>query len=117
MHKQIILLIAMLLATPVAVCAGEFKPYEIKAGVSYYSNEYSSNNGLSELGEEKNLEEVYQNYNYYEAIFDTQERIVTFNAYKQGSIEFSETYYYDKDGQPEKKHIKKADGSTSVEML
>ena len=117
MQKKIALLIAMILATPVAICAGEFKPYEIKAGVSYYSNEYSSDNGLSKLGEEKNLEEVYQNYNYYEAIFDAQERIVTFNAYKQGAIEFSESYYYAEDGQPEKKLIKKADGSTSVEML
>ncbi len=117
MQKKIILFIAIILASPVVFCADEFNPYEIKAGISYYSNEYSTENGISELGEEKNLEEVYQNYNYYEAIFDAQERIVTFNAYKQGAIEFSETYYYDKDGRPEKKLIKQADGSTSVEAF
>jgi len=115
--QKIILFIAITLVSPAVFCADEFNPYEIKAGISYYSNEYSTDNGISELGEEKNLEEVYQNYNYYEAIFDAQERIVTFNAYKQGAIEFSETYYYDKDGQPEKKLIKQADGSTSVETF
>lgn len=115
--QKIILLIAIILASPVVFCADEFKPYEIKAGISYYSNEYSTNNGLSELGEEKNLEEVYQNYNYYEAIFDEQGNIVTFKAYKQGVIEFSETYSYDNNGRPIKKVIKNADGSTFVETF
>jgi hypothetical protein len=115
--RKIILAVVIILVSPAVFCADKFQPYKIKAGVSYYSNEYSTEEGVSELGEEKNLEEVYQNYNYYEAIFDAQERIVTFNAYKQGAIEFSETYSYDKQGRPEKKLIKQADGSTSVETF
>ena len=104
----------MMLATPGVLCAGEFEPYEIKAGMSYYSDEYSSSDGLSELGEEKNFEEVYQYYNYYEAVFDSQERIVIFKAYKQGVVEFSETYSYDTDGSLIKKEIKNSDGSISL---
>ena len=112
--RKLALILALVLASPAVIFAGEFEPYEITAGISYYSNEYSTNNGISELGEEKNYEEVYQNYNYYEGVFDSQERIVVFKAYKQGVIEFSETYFYGDDGEPEKKVIEKPDGSTSV---
>lgn len=105
---------AIILASPAVLCAGEFKPYEIKAGIPYYSDEYTTNNGLSELGEEKNYEEVYQNYNYYEAIFDSQGHIVIFNAYERGVIEFSETYYYDRGGRLVKKEVKNSDGSKLV---
>jgi len=112
--KKIVLFIAMILVSPIVFGADQFQPYEIKAGISYYSNEYSSHEGISELGEEKNYEEVYQNYNYYEAIFDSQERIVTFNAYEKGSIEFFEIYYYKGDGPPVRKVVKNSDGTESV---
>jgi hypothetical protein len=112
--QKFILSICIILATPAVLYAGKFEPYEIKAGTSYYSDEYSSSNGLSELGEEKNFEEVYQYYNYYEAVFDSQERIVIFKAYKQGVVEFSETYSYDTDGSLIEKEIKNSDGSISL---
>jgi len=112
--KNIFLFFAILLVSPAVFCAGQFQPYEIKAGISYYSDEYTTHNDISQLGEEKNIEEVYQNYNYYEAIFDTQERIVKFNAYKQGVVEFTETYSYDAGGNLVKKVVKDSDGSESV---
>jgi len=112
--KKLVLFIALILVSPTAFCAGQFQPYEIKAGFSYYSDEYATRGGISELGEEKNFEEVYQNYNYYEAIFDDQERIVIFNAYEKGVIEFSETYSYDGEGRLVKKVVKNSDGSESV---
>jgi hypothetical protein len=112
--QKFILSICMMLATPGVLWAGEFEPYEIKAGMSYYSDEYSSSDGLSELGEEKNFEEVYQYYNYYEAVFDSQERIVVFKAYKQGIVEFLETYYYGEDGGLIKKEVKNSDGTIST---
>ena len=56
--KKLVLLVALILASPTAFCAGQFEPYEIKAGFSYYSNEYTSTNGLSALGEEKNFEDL-----------------------------------------------------------
>ena len=117
MHKPVLsiaITLVMILASPTVFCAGEFQPYKITAGVSYYSDEYTTREDISELGEEKNYEEVYQNYNYYEAVFDTQERIVIFNAYEKGIIKLSETYSYDGDGHLIKKVVKNPDGSESV---
>jgi hypothetical protein len=111
---KLVLSIVFNVITSTLLFAGQFEPYEIKAGVPYYSDEYTTNNGLSELGEEKNYEEVYQYYNYYEAIFDENKRMVIFSAYERGDIDFSETYYYDGDGRPVKKVVKKSDGSGSV---
>jgi hypothetical protein len=106
---------AMVMVSPAMLCAGQFKPYEIHAGASYYSNEYTSNNGIAELGDEKNIEEVYQNYNYYEAVFDDQERIVIFKAYEKGAIEFSETYSYDESGHQAHKVVKDSEGTIVIE--
>lgn len=115
--RQFILTICVALALPAVICAGEFEPYEIKAGMSYYSNEYSVSNDIAALGEEKNFEEVYQNYNYYEAVFNSQGQIVIFKAYKQGAVEFSETYSYDENGNPLTKEVKGPDGSVSTVVL
>jgi hypothetical protein len=112
--RNIFLFIVIFLTSSTAFCAGQFQPYEIKAGISYYSDEYTTQNITSQLGEEKNIEEVYQNYNYYEAIFDAQERIVIFIAYEKGVIEFSEAYSYDADGNLVKKVVKNSDGSESI---
>ena len=112
--KNIFIFFAILLVSPAVFCAGQFQPYEIKAGISYYSDEYSTHNNISQLGEEKNIEEVYQNYNYYEVIFDDQERIVIFKAYEKGVVEFTETYSYDAGGNLAKKVVKDSDGSESV---
>lgn len=104
----------MFLVASVALGQGRFQPYEIKAGISYYSDEYSTHDGVSALGDEKNFEEVWQNYNYYEAVFDTQERIVVFKAYERGTLQFSEEYSYDGDERPVSKVITQSDGSTST---
>jgi len=112
--NKFFLLITVFLISPAVLCAGKFEPYEIQEGLSYYSDEYTTRNGIAELGEEKNFEEVWQHYNYYEAIFDSQERIVVFNAYERGVIEFSETYHYDGDGRPLRKVVKHSDGSESI---
>ncbi|MCP4001888.1 MAG: hypothetical protein GY727_13350 [Gammaproteobacteria bacterium] len=115
--QKLIRSICFILASPAVLYAGEFEPYLIEAGMSYYSDEYSISNDIAELGEEKNFEEVYQNYNYYEAVFNSQEQIVIFKAFTQGVVEFSETYFYDEDGKQVKKEIKKSDGSISTVVL
>jgi len=112
--RTLALSLLVILASPAGLFAGEFEPYKITAGVSYYSDEYTTNNGLSELGEERNYEEVYQHYNYYEAVFDSHKRIVVFRAYEKGVIEFSETYHYDDDGRLLKKIVEYPDGSKST---
>ena len=112
--RLILSLTVFFLAASVASGQGRFQPYEIKAGISYYSDEYTAHDGVSVLGEEKNLEEVYQNYNYYEAVFDSQERIVVFKAYERGTLEFSEEYYYGEGEEPIRKIVKNSDGSESA---
>ena len=113
--QKTLLSVVIFLLSAVAYSEGEFKPYKITAGISYYSNEYSTENGVPQLGEEKNFEEVYQNYNYYEAVFDEQQRMVVFKAYKRGSIEFSETYVYEgEDNGPVRKIITSPNGSETV---
>lgn len=112
--KAVLIILLLILAASNVIAEGKFRPYEIKPGVSYYSDEYSTENGIVQLGEEKNFEEVYQFYNYYEAVFDADERIVTFKAYKRGALEFSETYSYDADGSPDKKIVKGEGGVETV---
>ncbi len=74
------------------------KPPNIKPNLSYYSENYSLSGNQYELAEEKNLEEVFKNYNYYEAIYDELGRVRIFRAYKRGEIDFSEVYFYDNAG-------------------
>ncbi|MDJ0956948.1 MAG: hypothetical protein QNI91_08835 [Arenicellales bacterium] len=112
--KRLLLSIAIILASPAVLLAGKFEPYEIKPGIPYYSDEYTDNNGVSELGEEKNFEEVFQNYNYYEAVFDADKRMIIFKAYEKGAIEFSESYHYDSEGHLIKKVVQNSDGSETV---
>ncbi len=112
--NRVALFVIAIAIFPGILCAGQFKPYKIKAGVAYYSDEYTVTNGVSELGEEKNFEEVYQYYNYYEAVFDSQEHIVLFKAYLRGTVDFSEIYFYDNEGKLEKKEVTNSDDSKSV---
>ena len=112
--KKLVLSIIIILASPAVVLAGKFQPYEIKPGVPYYSDEYTDNNGVSELGEAQTLEEVFQNYNYYEAVFDEDKRMINFKAYERGAIQFSESYHYDGEGRLIKKVVKNSDGSETV---
>jgi len=74
------------------------KPLNIKPNLSYYSADYSLSGNQYELAEEKNLEEVFKNYNYYEAIYDELERVKIFRAYKRGEVDFSEVYFYNSAG-------------------
>ena len=112
--KKLVVSFIIILVSPAVLLAGKFEPYEIKPGIPYYSDEYTDNNGVSELGEEKNFEEVWQNYNYYEAFFDADRRLITFNAYERGAIDFSESYHYDSEGRLIKKVVKNSDGSETV---
>ncbi|MBF0237622.1 MAG: hypothetical protein HQM12_07950 [SAR324 cluster bacterium] len=69
-------------------------PSQITPGYSYFSNEYHENGGCYDLGEEKNLEEVYKNFNYYEAMYNALQQVVLFKAYKQEKLEWKMTCDY-----------------------
>ncbi|MBW2445454.1 MAG: hypothetical protein JRG83_05975 [Deltaproteobacteria bacterium] len=53
---------------------------------------------MHDLAAEKNYEEVYQFYSYYEAIYDAQERVVVFKEYKRAELIRTEEYSYRSSG-------------------
>jgi hypothetical protein len=97
------------------------QPEKIRPGHSYYSDELgeSTNQGLVRTpGDEKNYEEVYQFYSYYEFVYDEQERVVLFREYKRGDVIRTEKYSYDDSGALSKRVVSqpgKQDEITLVE--
>ena len=77
------------------------RPEKIRPGPSYYAEELAepTNQGLVRaLGPEKNYEEDFQLYTYYEVVYDEVERVVLFREYKQGEVIRTEEYRYDDSG-------------------
>jgi len=83
---------------PVPAGSSATTPSRFAAGRSYYSDEAELVGEVHRLGAEKNLEEVYQYYSYYEAIHDEQQRVVTFKRYLRGDLDWTERYTYDGSG-------------------
>ncbi len=74
------------------------RPETVRAGESYYSDDYRRVDGVRDIVGEKNFEEVYQFYTYYEVVYDEQERVSVFKEYKRGEIIRLEQYRYGTDG-------------------
>jgi hypothetical protein len=74
------------------------RPETIRPGHSYFSDDYVINGLVRDIVGEKNLEEVYQFYSYYEAVYDDSERVVRFTEYKRGEVLVVEAYRYGADG-------------------
>ncbi len=83
------------------------EPENIKPGIPYYADSYRYEGDIAELGEEKNYEEVFKNYEYYESIYNERKRPAVFRAYKRGKVVWQERYYYDREGEPLKKEVSK----------
>ena len=71
------------------------RPERIRPGHSYYSDSVEMRGGVSDLGQERNFEEVYQHYTYYEAVYDDRGRVVSFIVYERGDWMRREHYRYD----------------------
>ncbi len=89
-------LLLLLLLTHVSQV--QSRPEIIREGLSYYSDEYIQTGVIRDIGAEKNIEEVYQFYTYYEAVYDTKQRVINFREYKQGNVIYEEQYVYDDEG-------------------
>jgi hypothetical protein len=74
------------------------RPESIRPGVSYYSDEFVAVGLVHDIVAEKNYEEVFQLYSYYEAIYDERERVVVFKEYKRGQLIRTEEYRYRSSG-------------------
>ena len=80
-------------------------PERVKPGIAYYSDESAQAGDVKGLLQEKNLEEVYQNYTYFEARYDAVARVVLFKEYKRGDVVLTEKYSYDAFGRLTKRTV------------
>ncbi len=74
------------------------RPESIRPGVSYYSDDFVAVGLVHDLVAEKNYEEVFQFYSYYEAIYDERGRVVVFKEYRRGELIRTEEYRYHSSG-------------------
>ncbi len=81
------------------------RPERIKPGISYFSEDYSTKNNVSDISVEKNYEEVFKNYEYYEAVYDELKKVKIFRAYKRGDVILKEEYFYNSDSGLAKKEV------------
>ena len=87
------LVILLMLSTSVAYS----RPENIRADMPYYSDDYFEKGVVRDIESEKNYEEIYQFYTYYEVIYDSLERVKIFREYKRGDVIHEEHYQYDQD--------------------
>ncbi len=88
------LILSVLMALPVHA-----RPEILRDGISYYSDEYFQKGLVRDIEGEKNYEEIYQFYTYYEAIYDSLGRVTAFKEYKRGELIYEEQYLY-KESEP-----------------
>ncbi len=81
------------------------RPERIKPNQPYYADEFTREGEIAELGEERNYEEVFKNYEYYEAVYDEQQRPALFRAYRRGEVDWTERYFYDEQGRLIRKEL------------
>ncbi len=74
------------------------RPEVIKQDILYYSDESFQTGVVKDIVAEKNYEEIYQFYTYYEVSYDAKGRVKIFKEYKKGEVIFEEHYQYAEDG-------------------
>ena len=74
------------------------RPESIRAGVSYYSDELVESGPVRDIGTERNYEEVFKLYTYYEVLYDESQRVIRCFEYKRGDVIRTDHYRYAKDG-------------------
>ena len=84
------------------------RPETIRPGHAYYSDGYRVEDLVRDIGEEKNYEEVYQRYRYYEAVYDEAGRVVLFKEYVRGEAIRTEEYRYGPEGALLERVVRKA---------
>ena len=86
------------LAILLAVGSAAARPEKLRPGHSAYSDGTRVEGLVRDIGEEKNYEEVYQRYRYYEAVYDETGRVVLFKEYVRGEVIRTEKYRYGAEG-------------------
>jgi hypothetical protein len=93
-----------------ATAAAEARPERIRAGHPYYSDDFSLEGVVRDLAGEKNYEEVYQAYRYYEAVYDDRDRVVSFKQVERGEVVREDRYRYAGDAALPVEHIVETPG-------
>lgn len=70
----------------VARAASAASTHTFEPGIPYYFDELNSESVPWQPGPERNLEEVFKNYQYFEMVFDDDGRIFTARRYIKGTI-------------------------------
>jgi hypothetical protein len=96
--RLLTLLAALSLIAIFGASVVEARPEKIRQDVSYYSDDYHEAGGVRDIAEEKNYEEVYQFYTFYEVVYDAQARVKVFKEYKRGDVIREDRYRYGDDG-------------------
>jgi len=99
------LCLAVLGPFALAATVAEARPERIRAGHSYYSDDFTVDGVVRDLADEKNYEEVYQSYRYYEAVYDDRERVVNFKQVDRGEVVREDRYRYDGDAATPNEHV------------
>lgn len=107
------ILLATLIALAWSAGAGA-RPENVRAGHSYYSDGEFAAGLVRDIVGEKNYEEVYQSYRYYEAVYDEDERVVRFVEYVRGDAVRTETYAYGPDGRLVERVVERPGQSSEV---
>lgn len=84
------------------------RPETIREGQLYYSDTERIDGLVHDLGAERNFEEVYRRYRYYEATYDGAQRVVIFRSYVRGELERTERYRYAADGSLAERVVQRA---------
>jgi hypothetical protein len=95
------------------------RPEKIRPGEIYHSAELAepTNQGLVRApGPEKNYEEVYQFYTYYEFVVNEAERVILFREYKRGEVIRTEKYDYDASGHLTKRVVAQPGKESEVSL-
>ena len=90
LRRAVSLIVCLLLVAP----AVQSRPEMIREGMKYYSDEYFEDGVVRDIEGEKNYEEIYQHYTYYEVVYDAQGRVTVFKEYKQGAVIYEAHYRY-----------------------
>jgi hypothetical protein len=107
--------VALVACALAALCAlaetADARPERIRAGRPYYSDDFSDAGGVRDLAAEKNYEEVYQAYRYYEAVYDERGRVVIFRKVERGEVVREDRYRYEGDATTPAEHTVATDGA------
>jgi hypothetical protein len=90
------------------------RPERIKPEISYYSDDFVVAGLVRDLADQKNYEEVYQFYSYYEAVYDAQERVVIFKEFKRGELIRTDEYRYGPSGSLLERRILRPGGAVEI---